>query len=288
MSEKSIEHTRIAVILIAHDRKDFILRAIDSINNQIKRPDEVIIVKSFQDETIDKSIEENNFINIFTSLVAEGDKIGEALKQTTADVICFLEDDDQFLPNKIERIWNLFQNNKVLYVHNNFTLIDDEMKHMDFNLANNIKISRNDGTSNLTGKLAVVRHLMEKGLAFNLSSISVKRELLEQGFLKQVHTGVDEMIFVKSIENGLIIHTGEELTVYRYHHHKARNSQESEIEYLKWIEKFLGSLISFLDNNNTKLANSWARSRVRRLKGKRKIVLIKRFISRHRRTNTAS
>jgi len=273
--------TRIAVILIAHDRKDFILRAIDSINNQAKKADEVIIVKSFQDETIDKLIEANNFINIFTSLVPEGDKILEALKRATSDVISFLEDDDQFLPNKIERIWHIFQKSGVLYVHNNFTLIDDEMVTLDPQFAPNIKMSYDEYSSDFTRKLTVVRQLMEKGIAFNVSSISVKRDVLEQGFLKGVQTGVDEMIFVKSIESGSVLHIGEELTVYRYHHHKSLNSSELEEQYLKWIDSFLQSLRNFLRNNNTKFANFWAHSLVRRLKRKRRTVLIKRFIEKH-------
>ena len=277
LDTKYKQFPKIAVILIAHDRKDFILRALKSIENQTKKADEIVVVKSFQDETIDRMIREYNAINIFTTSAPEGDKIREALGHVKSDIICLLEDDDQFSPDKLTRIWHLFQDN-VVYVHNNLTLIDDDMKNLDpktvanFNLCNeNLRISS-------TKRLSVVRELIGIGMAFNVSSISARRDILDLGFLTRVSTGIDEMIFVKSIERGTVSHTSEKLTIYRYHHPKLLDPIKVEKQYADWIDNYTGSLWNFLKNSKTHLANRWARSVIRRLKIKRMLLFTKKII----------
>ncbi|MEM4058718.1 MAG: glycosyltransferase [Thermoplasmata archaeon] len=67
----------ISVIITAHDRRDFIRDSIQSALNQTleKSLYELIDIKNFYDENIDKFIEENNIKNIYTSKLEHGKKL---------------------------------------------------------------------------------------------------------------------------------------------------------------------------------------------------------------------
>ncbi|MEM3455352.1 MAG: hypothetical protein QXT72_02190 [Candidatus Micrarchaeia archaeon] len=67
----------ISIIITAHDRRDFIRDAIQSALNQTleKSLYELIVIKNFYDENIDKFVEENNIKNIYTSKLEYGKKL---------------------------------------------------------------------------------------------------------------------------------------------------------------------------------------------------------------------
>ena len=44
---------KISVIIIAHERENFISNAINSVNEQTSAPDEIIVIKSFKNTEID-------------------------------------------------------------------------------------------------------------------------------------------------------------------------------------------------------------------------------------------
>ena len=59
----------ISVIITAYKRKEFILGAVNSVINQSleKSKYEIIVVKNYLDNTIDKFLNEHNIIDIYTS-----------------------------------------------------------------------------------------------------------------------------------------------------------------------------------------------------------------------------
>jgi len=89
----------ISVIIMAYNRKEFLLNAIKSALNQTLSKDkyEIIVVKNFNDEIIDKFIDENNIINIYSDEKATSRQIVDAMKIARGDVISFLDDDDEFV-----------------------------------------------------------------------------------------------------------------------------------------------------------------------------------------------
>ncbi|MGC9126572.1 MAG: glycosyltransferase, partial [Thermoplasmata archaeon] len=58
----------ISVIITAHNRKEFLKEAIQSALNQtLERSNyEILVIKNFKDEEIDRIIEQNGIRNIFT------------------------------------------------------------------------------------------------------------------------------------------------------------------------------------------------------------------------------
>ena len=87
---------KITVIITAYDRKKFILNAVKSVLNQkIQEGNyELIVVKNYNDRTIDSFLDKNGIKNIYSPDKSLGGKLNQAIKISTGEIIAFLEDDE--------------------------------------------------------------------------------------------------------------------------------------------------------------------------------------------------
>lgn len=118
----------ISVIIIAHDRKEYIAEAIKSVLHQTldKNLYEILVIKNFYDEEIDSFIKNNGIVNIFTDEIELGKNIKTAIKKAKGEVIAFLDDDDLFYPEKLKIVYDKFKNNPNLcYYHHGRSTIDE-------------------------------------------------------------------------------------------------------------------------------------------------------------------
>ena len=115
-----MEKPFISVIVTAYNRKQFILEALNSIINQTLSRDkyEVIVTKNFEDKDIDKFISDNDMKNILFTEPGIGPRLVDAIKLCQGDVITFLEDDDIWSNNRLERVYDVFKNYNVGFYHN--------------------------------------------------------------------------------------------------------------------------------------------------------------------------
>ena len=138
-SLEDIKKPYISVIITAHNSKDFLKDAINSLLNQTLDRSffEIIIVKNFDDHEIDDQIEENKIIKFKArddSLIGEDLAIG--IENAKGEIISFLDDDDVFLPYKLTNVINEFvKDPKLIYYKNNLKVIDK-----NFNIINKTKI----------------------------------------------------------------------------------------------------------------------------------------------------
>lgn len=111
----------ISVIVIAHNRKNFILGALNSLLKQTlnRKLFEIIVVKNFKDRLIDEYIENNSIVSIFSNYISIGMKISAGILASRGDILSFLEDDDRFLENKLNIIYKEFKNNNSLVLYRN-------------------------------------------------------------------------------------------------------------------------------------------------------------------------
>ena len=116
----------ISVIVIAYNRRKYLLQAVRSALQQTLPKDlyEVIVVKNFRDETIDRRLEEWGVANIYSDDTSQGGKIREALEVARGEVISVLEDDDEFLPEKLAGVYAAFKSGADYY-HNGFVFINE-------------------------------------------------------------------------------------------------------------------------------------------------------------------
>ncbi|MEY0429511.1 glycosyltransferase family 2 protein [Providencia rettgeri] len=106
----------VSVIIPTCNRKNFIYTAILSIEMQQYDNIEIIIIDDSSKPQLDKSQLPKCRFSI--KIIVNHEKLGGAIsrnigiKNSNGDYICFLDDDDEYLPNKINFLLHAFSNNK--------------------------------------------------------------------------------------------------------------------------------------------------------------------------------
>ncbi|EQB65326.1 MAG: cell wall biosynthesis glycosyltransferase [Thermoplasmatales archaeon E-plasma] len=237
--------TLLSVVIIAHDRKEFILEAIRSIEDQTadKSKFEVIVIKKFVDEKIDRVIDSFGFTNIFTEENSLSMKIVEATQYCKSDFISFIEDDDLFTSNKIDDIFNIFlKYPNVSYIHNAYTTIDYDGNKRGFSLG---LVPKSDIVVNIEkSTYHKIVKILKYNPDFNLSSITIRKSIIDETIeaLSSIEYSIDVFMFLSALnsKNGLMYIGNEPLTLYRYYRKKGiaivpenGKSKGSMIEYIK-------------------------------------------------------
>lgn len=114
----------VSVVITAYKRYNFLPYAIESVLKQTEKPKEIIVVADEPEKVPYKDkvyvVESKN--EKYGSMILEG------VKACSGDLISFLEDDDLFHPEKIERVKKFFENKEIVAVHNSPEFIDLEGK----------------------------------------------------------------------------------------------------------------------------------------------------------------
>jgi glycosyltransferase involved in cell wall biosynthesis len=223
----------ISVIMPAFKFRPYITDALISLENQTlnKTYFEVIVVKNFTGEDNIFLKYSLNLLVIHSSDIRLPGKILEAFSFARGDIICFLEDDDQFYREKLRRVSQVFEKygNVPLYYYNDRFLIDGEGK-----MLNSRKFSRFQGGPFSGFHLIPNREakLMRDLPFFNNSSISISKAILEQHVeeLDLLHTGpapLDWFCLVSALNSqSQIIIDNAKLTGYRIHGNQTINIKE--------------------------------------------------------------
>ena len=238
----------VSVIVIAHDRKKFLRFALDSLASQnvCRNLFEVIVVKNYEDIEVDNIARKEGFKCVLTNAESASDKLLLAYGISVGKILSFLEDDDLYLPQKIHRLIDIFSSNTNLgYYHNQYQIIRENHEVMaHFNsgeefAATNRQIRSFSGFPNFRTSHKIVRQRGD----FNISSIAVKREFLEQAIKKFGETlfGTDYYLFYFAISSGHdIVLDSAIMTKYRAHQGNASLATFGGGEMSEFIEARVG------------------------------------------------
>lgn len=184
----------ISAVIIAYNRKEFLVKAIESVMNQTLSKDnyEILVIKNFRDPIIDKLIEKNNIKNVYSEDKTLSGKIAHVLNICKGNLISFLEDDDLFLKNKLEYVYNLFNGNRdLVFYRNAVSFIDD------------------------FGNLLNINNMEPD---FNLSAMTICKDILNINGLKESLTGVDTFVYFVALDSGgKVVYDDKILSYYRRH-----------------------------------------------------------------------
>lgn len=211
--------------LIASHGREAVEKAIRSVLKQTLEKDkfEVIVVADKKIKVLEQ-FEDNPLINLkYINRTDPGGKWGEAIRISKGNVICFLDDDDEWVPEKLEIVYDLFSKNKSLgYYHNGHTSIDydgsilinfPELRH--YYLVEKIG---NFSSISIPSLRQNFQFLSSLGAPFNSSCISLRSNLLKPylEFLMKGMWMVDYFWFYSfAISDYEIIIDNKALTLYR-------------------------------------------------------------------------
>lgn len=211
--------TSISVIVLSIGRRDFIKKAIKSVLDQRMRGIalEIIVLKDFADLEIEDFLKKAHVQFHNLKIVNQGEVTSKALEYSTGDILCFLDDDDLFLNGKLIKVARLFESEPVLGYYHNAFLPKDISGNVRYNLFVNKgrKLFLDYVQSTHT-----LNHILSLGAHINMSSISIKREILEdiRPFIVKIDASNDDFLLYAAINNDYKIAVDTEpLTIYTIH-----------------------------------------------------------------------
>jgi len=233
----------ISVIITAYNRREFLLDAFNSALNQTLDRDkyEIIVTKNFTDNKIDNYIKKNGGKLVFFEKGSIEAQIADALEYVNGEVICFLEDDDLFMKEKLEYIYNVFRENEnLIYVNNARLYIDDKGNYLNkspFKFEKREKDVVIDDSNKRPVALLRIQQYM--GSWYNPSSIAIRKVVLKRfrNALYSIKFVPDLVYYFISLISGDLLISNQALTKYRVHE-STSNSIINYESYKKTVLKF--------------------------------------------------
>jgi len=216
----------ISIIIFGYNRKQFIKEAFNSAVNQSAdyKNYEVVLITNFDLSFLPIRHYLDKGLKIKTRYLDGpiGLFIREALEISSGEVMCFLDDDDVFSPEKVISVLKKFtENPDLVYYSNDFEYIAIEGKPVRVRDIGQLFRGRKSELriSDMSTWKDVVRFVSYRGNAFN-SNISIKKEIIKkhEHLLKYVLRIEDEIIFSLALDSGGVLMLDcDKLTYYRIH-----------------------------------------------------------------------
>ena len=243
--------TLISILISTYDRKQYIGRAVKSLldQNTDKQNFEVVVVKGFLDENIDKFLDANNVKRIFLNEKSLGKKIAQGVMECKGEFICFLDDDDEFEPNKIHRLCEIINTDPDAdFIHDSILKIGEDGSVLD---------SRNSGiqfrnflfTPGAGDYSALSKFLRYRG-DWYLSAMCIRKSVIELVLkeLQETNQSLDKFIFFAALNHGKkIMMISDRLTRYRLHQ-STTTYIGSESDFLAKREIFFRNTVKVFGN----------------------------------------
>lgn len=214
----------ISALIVSHGRPE-VSQAIESVLQQDLQRDlfEIIIVADTKIVELEKFKNDPKITIKYSNNKDPGGKWAEAIELSKGQIICFLDDDDMWLPGKMSYVLGKFQNDQNLgYYHNGHISIDQdgnllegftELRHYY-----SIKKIKSFNFNPLENGKIDIQTLFKFGAPFNSSCISIRKDIVEP-FLYLLNEGkwlVDYFwLFTYAVSTFSILIDEKPLTLYR-------------------------------------------------------------------------
>ncbi len=226
----------ISVIVTAYSRKQFLMDALKSTVNQTLNGKnyEIILIKNFSDDSIDRYAGENNIKNIVMDGTV-GEFLNTGITESHGNIISFLDDDDWIAKEKLECVFNTFNvDENIVYLHNNYENVD-----------------KNGNTFTNHKKL---------GDGFNMSCISIRKHAINNNIAK-VSELTDTFMYFSALEAGKLAASEKVLTFYR-HHNKNASITHNHQDRMRFVKREIEEYRKFYNFFNTRRVKNSLRARI--------------------------
>lgn len=218
----------ISVIIITYQRSSYIQRAINSVLSQSYKDFELIVVDDNNPDTIyrkelEKIMAEYKDIDNIKYIQHEKNKNGSAARNTgiavaKGEYIAFLDDDDYFLPNRLEKLSNMLDNNPEYNGVYSSVIVTHNKKIIGFVNANN--------SGNMKNKLLLNQFAFGTGSNLFFRADAVKKlNGFDESFIR--HQDIEFML--RFFNENLLLAYNEPLVV------KVQDDRSNEVDIDKLI-----------------------------------------------------
>ncbi len=247
----------ISVIVTAYRRRQYLYNALLSVKAQTLPRDkyEVIVVKDFEDPQVDSLIKEMGWRSVYSDEEYQGRMYINGLKEADGDIIAFLDDDDTYMPNKLEYVYNVFsQNPDVGYLQHSYRHVDTSYRDIsmfgreapkNLVLQSELKLTWNEVSKyKERGYPDPILYISRSYRLYpdrNSTSIVVKRELMDRhkDLLNGLIYEIDNFLFAAAVADRVsMFFSDARLSSWIYHGGnfvsllQLRNDSPEEVERL--------------------------------------------------------
>lgn len=257
-----------SVIVPVYNNSSIISRCLDSILKQSFSKFEIIVINDGSTDNLEEVLDQYNdnrlnVINQTNQGVSSARNTG--IESSKYDYICFLDSDDEWMPNHLQVLNNLISK----HPNNGFYITSHKTTMLDGSI-----ISSNKKLRLINGETTIVEDLFELMMRtdpsiFNTNSVCLHKKVFNDvgNFVEGVKIGEDTDMWYRVAAYNNAILTKEETTI-RYRDYSSATRNRS-FQY-DWIfEKRLDTLLkddrikSSKKNNIEKFVNAWKVSKSR-------------------------
>ena len=178
----------VSVIVGAYNREKYLLSAVRSLLAQTlpRERFEIVVVKNFRSATIDPELERAGALVLFDAEPRIGRWLRHAVNASHGPIVTFCDDDDEFEPDRLEKMLAVFREHPDLgYYRNRVRVIDEDGRAIPEPQWRNHEIDRGFDTLGLVyvprdGKAGLLDLAAHRTHAtFATSTMALRRELFE-------------------------------------------------------------------------------------------------------------
>ena len=241
----TVANHQISVVITVHKgRKQYLPDAVNSVlkNKPNNVSLEIVIATDYNDGYLENLRKDFN-VRLVTCGDSLGEKIITGLENSNCDLIAFLEDDDIFLPKKLERVDQVFSKfPSIEYYHNEAELLQEGNSIIEagYSINNGVTIS---GASDY-------KQFWKLRPDYNMSSIVISRSLADAVIQKVgnntdfLSVSPDTFIFLTALDkNAKVCIDRNRLSLVRIHESLSQVSPRNDFE--KFIELRIDNELKF-------------------------------------------
>lgn len=240
----------ISALIVSHGRRE-VCQAIKSIFEQDLQPTqfEIILVADTKIEELNKYENNPRILIKYSNRKDPGGKWAEAIRLARGQIVCFLDDDDMWVPEKLSYVLSKFQSDQKLgYYHNGHISIDQEGKPLEgfAELRHYYSIKKVHSyflSPSRKGEIDI-QTLFKFGAPFNSSCISMRKEIVEP-YLNLLSEGkwlVDYFwLFTYAVSAFSILIEEKPLTLYRRRTHQDREDLRTMQKSIEIYRRYLNA-----------------------------------------------
>lgn len=239
---------KISVVIPTYKRYDLLGRAIDSVLNQTYKNLEIIVVDDNHSDSIERKNTEKVMENYPEVIyiknkqnIGGGKTRNVGIERATSKYIVFLDDDDEFLPDKIEKQYKLYKdlnNDKVGMIYCYKQDIDQNGKY--------VSVFKHD----FEGK-QLYNHMIH--FIMTTSCWFCPKKVLEDvGMFDDISSQQDAMLLLKILGAGYEIYRVPEVLVKFYLHDKNSGITTVSEKYINAVTRYWNTCKKYYDQLNRK------------------------------------
>jgi len=210
---------KVSVIIPTHNRAEFLYSAITSVLDQTYQDVEIIVVDDASEDNTRRVIDHfhDNRIKYFCHEKNKGEAGARntGILNSKGEFIAFLDDDDEWLPEKLSLQVSLLDNNpkKFGLVYTGYFVIDKNSKNI---LSQRVPSKKGD----------VYNYIILKNIIGAPSTVLLRRECIEEVglFDENIAYGLDHDMWIRISKYFFFEYVKESLVKYYIHHDRLSNN----------------------------------------------------------------